>query len=526
MIRRALISVYDKAGLLPFARALAARGVEILSTGGTQKALADAGIAVTSVESFTGSPEVMGGRVKTLHPRVHGGILMRGDMDKEDLERLGGAPIDLVAINLYPFTQTVAKADAKLAEVIEQIDIGGPAMVRSAAKNHARVAVVCDPADYEALLAEMESGGGEVSAATRRKLAAKAFAHTAAYDGAVAAYLSSLGDPDPAEESAPPKREAYPRYLTLAFERAYGLRYGENPHQSGAFYRERTAPAGSLSLADSLGAGGKELSFNNLVDVDAALEAVLEHERPAAVVVKHANPSGVAVADSLAAAYRLARDADALSAFGGIVALNREVDRATASILAETFLECIVAPSFADDALPLLRAKKNLRLLATGTLLPAELASLTWKRVGGGLVVQGRDATGRGEVAAAKVVTKRAPTEEELAALDLAWKVCKHVKSNAIVLAKADRTVGVGAGQMSRVESVRIACRKADAESRGSALASDAFFPFPDGVELALEAGVTAFVQPGGSVKDADVIAAADKAGAAMIFTGVRHFRH
>ncbi|MDI1433535.1 bifunctional phosphoribosylaminoimidazolecarboxamide formyltransferase/IMP cyclohydrolase [Polyangium sorediatum] len=526
MIRRALISVYDKAGLLPFARALAARGVEILSTGGTLKALADAGLAVTSVESFTGSPEVMGGRVKTLHPRVHGGILMRGDIDQADLERLGGAPIDLVAVNLYPFTQTVAKPGVLLAEVIEQIDIGGPAMVRSAAKNHGRVAVVCDPADYEAVLAEIEASSGEVSAATRRKLAAKAFAHTAAYDGAVSAYLSSLGDPDPAEEKAQPKREAYPRYLTLTFERAYGLRYGENPHQSGAFYRERVAPEGSLSLADALGAGGKELSFNNLVDVDAALEAVREHERPAAVVVKHANPSGVAVADSIERAYRLARDADALSAFGGIVALNRPVDRATAEALAETFLECVVAPSFADDALPVLRAKKNLRLLATRVLLPAELDELTWKRVGGGLVVQGRDATARGEVEKARVVTKRAPTPEELAALDLAWKVCKHVKSNAIVLAKDGRTVGVGAGQMSRVESVRIACRKAEAEARGAVLASDAFFPFPDGVELALEAGVTAFVQPGGSVKDADVIAAADKAGAAMIFTGVRHFRH
>ncbi|HVK69557.1 MAG TPA: bifunctional phosphoribosylaminoimidazolecarboxamide formyltransferase/IMP cyclohydrolase, partial [Polyangium sp.] len=325
MIRRALISVYDKAGLLPFARALVARGVEILSTGGTLKALADAGLAVTSVESFTGSPEVMGGRVKTLHPRVHGGILMRGDIDQADLERLGGAPIDLVAVNLYPFTQTVAKPGVLLAEVIEQIDIGGPAMVRSAAKNHGRVAVVCDPADYEAVLAEIEASSGEVSAATRRKLAAKAFAHTAAYDGAVSAYLSSLGDPDPAEEKAQPKRDAYPRYLTLTFERAYGLRYGENPHQSGAFYRERVAPEGSLSLADALGAGGKELSFNNLVDVDAALEAVREHERPAAVVVKHANPSGVAVADAIERAYRLARDADALSAFGGIVALNRPV---------------------------------------------------------------------------------------------------------------------------------------------------------------------------------------------------------
>jgi len=525
MIRRALISVYDKAGLIDFARALAARGVEILSTGGTLRALANAGVAVTSVEAYTGSPEVMDGRVKTLHPRVHGGILMRGDVDTADLERLGGAPIDLVAVNLYPFVETVAKPDAKVADVVEQIDIGGPAMVRSAAKNHARVTVVCDPVDYETVLAEL-SASNEVSAATRRKLAAKAFAHTAAYDGAVAAYMSSLGDPDPAEEAAPPKREAYPRYLTLAFERAYPLRYGENPHQSGAFYRERTAPSGALALADSLGAGGKELSFNNLVDVDAALEAVREHDRPAAVIVKHTNPCGVAVADGLEAAYRLAREADPVSAFGGIVALNRAVDEATARALAETFLECVVAPAFSDEALGVLRAKKNLRLLATGAWLGADHRELAWKRVGGGLVVQDRDGSAIGEVARARVVTKRAPTEEELAALDLAWKVCKHVKSNAIVLARPDRTVGVGAGQMSRVESVRIACRKAEDGARGSALASDAFFPFPDGVELALEAGVTAFAQPGGSVKDAEVIAAADKAGAAMIFTGVRHFRH
>jgi phosphoribosylaminoimidazolecarboxamide formyltransferase/IMP cyclohydrolase len=524
-MKRALISVYDKTGLVPFVRALVERGVEILSTGGTLRSLAEAGLPVTSVEDFTGSPEVMGGRVKTLHPRVHGGILMRGDVDTADLERLGGKPIDLVAVNLYPFVQTAAKPDATIADVIEQIDIGGPSMVRSAAKNHARVAVVCDPADYATILAELESSGA-VSDATRRRLAAKAFAHTAAYDGAVAAYLSSLGDPNPAEATAAPARDPYPRYLTLAFERAYPLRYGENPHQSGAFYRERGAPAGSLALAESLGAGGKELSFNNLVDVDAALEAVREHAQPAAVVVKHTNPCGVAVADTLEAAYRAAREADPVSAFGGIVALNREVDTATAQALAETFLECIVAPSFTDEALALLRAKSKLRLLATGAWLPADHRELAWKRVGGGLVVQERDATATGEVGAARVVTKRAPTAEELKALDFAWKVCKHVKSNAIVLARDGRTVGVGAGQMSRVESVRIASRKAEGLARGAVLASDAFFPFPDGVELALEAGVTAFVQPGGSVKDADVIAAADKAGAAMIFTGARHFRH
>jgi len=520
MIRRALLSVSDKSGLIPFAQALVARGVEILSTGGTLKSLAAAGVPVTSVEDYTGSPEVMDGRVKTLHPRVHGGILMRGAQDDADLEKIGGKPIDLVAVNLYPFAATLARPSAKHADIIENIDIGGPSMVRSAAKNHDRVAVVCDPADYELVLGELEHKG-ELSLPTRRRLAAKAFAHTAAYDGMVAAYLSS------GEDGSAPKRDAkYPGYLTLAFERAYGLRYGENPHQTGAFYRDRDARSGTLAMAESLGAGGKELSFNNLVDVDAALEAVREFEEPAAVVVKHTNPCGVAVAEELATAYRLARAADSVSAFGGIVALNREVDAATAKVLIETFLECVIAPSYAPDALDLLRTKQKLRILATGDWLPASAAELTFKRVSGGLVVQDRDATAEGEVAKGKVVTKRAPTPEELQALDLAWRVCKHVKSNAIVLARPGRTVGVGAGQMSRVESVRIACGKAGEEAKGSVLGSDAFFPFPDGLELAASHGVTAVVQPGGSVKDEEVIAAANKAGMAMVFTGTRHFRH
>lgn len=522
MIRRALISVSDKTGLLPLARRLAEKGVEILSTGGTQRALADAGVPVIGVEAYTGSPEVMDGRVKTLHPRVHGGILMRGAIDDEDLARLGGAPIDLVVCNLYPFEATVRKPGVTHPEIIENIDIGGPSMVRSAAKNHARVAVVVDPADYDAVLAEIDRQG-EVSSATRRRLATKAFAHTAAYDGMVSGYLSSL--PEDGEPNAA-QREAYPRFLTLALERAYPLRYGENPHQSGAFYRERGAAAGSLALAESLGAGGKELSFNNLVDVDAAFEAVREFTQPAAVVVKHTNPCGVATGDSLAAAYRTAREADAVSAFGGIVALNREVDRAAAEVLVETFLECVVAPAYAPEALEVLRTKKNLRLLATGALLPADHRELTFKRVGGGLVVQERDASAAGEVRGGRVVTKRAPTEQELEALDLGWRVCKHVKSNAIVLALPGRTVGIGAGQMSRVESVRIACSKAGERARGSVLASDAFFPFPDNVVLAAEHGITAVAQPGGSVKDAEVIAAADAAGIAMVFTGARHFRH
>lgn len=521
MIRRALLSVSDKTGLVPFARALADRGVELLSTGGTHKALAGAGIPVTTVEAYTGSPEVMDGRVKTLHPRVHGGILMRGAVDDADLERLGGKPIDLVVVNLYPFAETVAKPGASHADIIENIDIGGPSMVRSAAKNHARVAVVTDPSDYEGLLAEIQASG-EVSPATRRRLAAKAFGHTAAYDGMVAGYLSSGAEPG----AEPDRANRYPGTLSLVFDRAYRLRYGENPHQTGAFYRDRNAEAGSLARAESLGAGGKELSFNNLVDVDAALEAVREHAEPAAVVVKHTNPAGVAVAADLPTAYRTARDADPVSAFGGIVALNRPVDLATAQILAETFLECVVAPSFAEDALAVLRGKKNLRLLATGAWLAADHAELTWKRVSGGLVVQDRDATAAGEVENARVVTKRAPTEAERRALAFAWRVCKHVKSNAIVLAHEGRTVGVGAGQMSRVESVKIAAGKAGEQAKGAVLASDAFFPFPDGLELAAQHGVAAVVQPGGSVSDEKIIAAADAAGMAMIFTGFRHFRH
>ena len=521
-IRTALLSVSDKTGLLQFASALGKRGVTLLSSGGTAKALAAEGIPVETVEDYTGSPEVMGGRVKTLHPRVHGGILAREGTDDQDLARLGARFIDLVVVNLYPFEKVASNPMATFEELIENIDIGGPSMVRSAAKNHARVAIVCDPADYDRVLEEIQTSG-DVSASTRRELAAKAFAHTAAYDAAISAMLSGprASDPDGTVGESP-----YPKYLTLPFERAYGLRYGENPHQSGAFYRERLAPAGTLARAESVGAGGKELSFNNLVDVDAALEAVREFDRPAAVVVKHTNPCGVAVASALVDAYRTAREADALSAFGGIVALNREVDEATAKVLAETFLECVVAPGFAPAALEILHAKKNLRLLATGAWLAADHQALQYKRVSGGLVVQARDASAAGEVTRGKVVTKRAPTAEELTSLEFAWRVCKHVKSNAIVLAKGERTVGVGAGQMSRVVSVQIACEKAGEESKGSVLASDAFFPFPDGVEAAAQRGVTALAQPGGSVKDADVIAAADRLGLAMILTGARHFRH
>ncbi len=519
-IERALVSVSDKQGVVELAKGLAALGVEILSTGGTAKTLREAGVKVVDVSEYTGSPEIMDGRVKTLHPRVHGGILMR-DLpgDRKELDGIGGKPIGLVCVNLYPFEATVARG-ASHDDTIENIDICGPSMVRSAAKNHARVTIVTDPADYAEVLEEIRKDG-DTSLATRERLAAKAYSHTSAYDGAIAAYLTSRG---PFAKDGQPAR--FPGTLTLSLTKAYDVRYGENPHQEGAFYVERGAPEGSLARARSLGAGGKELSFNNLVDVDAALDAVREYEGPAAVVVKHTNPCGVAENPSLEQAYRIAREADATSAFGGIVALNREVDEATATAVAETFIECIVAPKFSEPALAILRAKKNLRILETGAWLGPDFAERHVKRVGGGFVVQDRDATKTNEVRAGKVVTKRQPTETEQKALELAWKVCKHVKSNAIILAKEGRTVGVGAGQMARVTSVQIAAQKAGAEAKGSVLASDAFFPFADGVEAAVAAGATAIVQPGGSVRDDEVIAAADAAGIAMIFTGIRHFRH
>jgi phosphoribosylaminoimidazolecarboxamide formyltransferase/IMP cyclohydrolase len=513
-IKRALISVSDKTGVVEFAKGLADAGVAILSTGGTAQALRDAGVSVVDVAQYTGSPEIMEGRVKTLHPRVHGGILMRdNDEDRDALRGIGGEPIDLVCVNLYPFEQTVSRG-ASYEETIENIDIGGPSMVRSAAKNQARVVVVTDPSDYGEVLAAVGSGDGP-NASLRARLAAKAFAQTAAYDGAIAAYLTSRGSDS-----------KFPGALTLSFAKVYDVRYGENPHQQGAFYVERNAPVGSLALAESLGAGGKELSFNNLVDVDAALEAVREFEEPAAVVVKHTNPCGVATAATLDEAYRMAREADAQSAFGGIVALNRQVDEATANALAETFIECVIAPGFAPAALERLQRKKNLRILATGGWLSADHAALQYKRVGGGLVVQDRDATGPGEVRTGKVVTKRQPADAEMQALDFAWRVCKHVKSNAIVFAKPGRTVGIGAGQMARVTAVGIAAQKAGDLSKGAVMASDAFFPFPDGIQTAAEAGITAVVQPGGSKADDEVIAAADATDIAMIFTGVRHFRH
>ena len=526
-IQRALLSVSDKTGLVPFAQALANQGIELLSTGGTAKALSEAGIQVLEVSDYTGSPEIMDGRVKTLHPRVHGGILMRDhESDRAALTSIGGRPIDLVVVNLYPFQKTVLSG-APHDTVIDNIDIGGPSMLRSAAKNHARVAVVVDPADYDRVLQAMASGTLDMP--FRASLAQKAFTHTAQYDAAIAAYFLAH------EGSA---NSLFPETLTWTAQKRYDLRYGENPHQQGAFYIDASAPAGSLARAESIGTGGKELSFNNFVDCDAAIECVREFEEPAAVIVKHANPCGVGTAETLRAAYRKAVSADGISAFGGIVALNREVDPTIAGLLDQIFLECIVAPSFSDEALAILRQKKNLRLLSTGPFPAYEQKDRILKRIGGGWVAQDRDGTGRGEVRGGKVVTQRVPTDDELRSLDFAWRVCKHVKSNAIVLSRGTQTMGIGAGQMSRVAAVEIAVRKAEQRQKGvsdteieapgtwCALASDAFFPFPDGVEVAAKAGIRAIVQPGGSIKDKDVITAADAAGIAMIFTGVRHFRH
>jgi len=517
-LSRALISVSNKAGLVDFARGVSAAGLEILSTGGTAKALAEAGVPVREVSDFTGAPEVLDGRVKTLHPRVHGGILGRPtEKHRKEMQQAGFVPIDLVVVNLYPFRETVARG-APFEEVIENIDIGGPAMIRSAAKNHERVAVVVDPGDYAKVLAEIQ-GAGEVSADTRYALARKAFAHTAAYDGAIASHLGRLATPE-----AP--LADFPETLHLSASLARALRYGENPHQKAAFYAlDSGLGAGGPSLAKAEVLQGKELSYNNILDLDAAMRLCAEFALPAAAIIKHNNPCGAAVAsEGVGEAYRRARETDPVSAFGGIVAVNRQVDAALAREMSETFLECVIAPSYAPEALQTLATKKNLRLLAYDFSADAA-GALEYRSVAGGLLVQTRDTT-TSSAAAAKVVSKRAPTPEELADLDFAWRVCKHVKSNAIVFAAGGRTVGVGAGQMSRVDSVRIAVSKARASLKGTVVASDAFFPFRDGVDESAKAGAVAVIQPGGSVRDDEAIAAADEHGMALVLTGERHFRH
>jgi phosphoribosylaminoimidazolecarboxamide formyltransferase/IMP cyclohydrolase len=518
-MKRALISVSDKSGLAEFAKKLAKFKIDFVSTGGTAKLLREAGLAVRDVSDLTGFPEMMDGRVKTLHPKVHGGLLGRRDVPAHmaAMKEHGIEPIDLVIVNLYPFEATVAKPGVTLEEAIENIDIGGPSMLRSAAKNWESVTVVTDPADYETLFYEMEANQGAVSRQTRYELARKVFAHTARYDGMIAGYLSSFEGPEKTE------RATYPDTLTMQFTKLEDMRYGENPHQTAAFYRDLKIDEPCIATAQQL--QGKELSFNNILDADAALETVKEFDVTAAVVIKHTNPCGVALsAYSLVDAYTKARQVDPTSAFGGIVGLNREVDADTAKELSATFLEAVIAPSFSKEALEILAGKKNLRLLAVGALAAGK-AGVDLKKVTGGLLIQDRD-VGRVALAELKVVTERKPTPEELETLMFAWRVCKHVKSNAIVYATPGQLVAVGAGQMSRVDSSKIAVQKAVLPLKGSVVASDAFFPFADGVEAAADAGAVAVIQPGGSVRDDEVIAAANKRGMAMVFTGMRHFRH
>ncbi len=516
VIKRALISVSDKTGIVDFARELASRGVEILSTGGTARLLGENGVQVIEVSDYTGFPEMMDGRVKTLHPKIHGGILGRRGTDDRVMAEHDIPPLDLVVVNLYPFEATVARPDCDTPTAIENIDIGGPTLLRAAAKNYAAVTVVVDSADYSVVLGEL-AGNGEISEALRFNLAVKAFEHTARYDGAIANYLGRQL----------PDGQEFPRTLSLQFRKAQSMRYGENPHQKAAFYLEHD-PA-EVSVAGATQLQGKELSYNNVADADAALECVKGfQEGPACVIVKHANPCGVALGDNIREAYDRAFQTDPTSAFGGIIAFNRPLDADTARLIVDRqFVEVIIAPSIEDPAREVLQAKPNIRVLACGQWVEAK-PGLDFKRVNGGLLVQDRDL---GMVAAEdlRVVTKRSPTDQEFKDLLFAWKVVKFVKSNAIVYCRDGMTIGVGAGQMSRVYSARIAGIKAadeNLEVRGSVMASDAFFPFRDGIDSAAQAGISAVIEPGGSMRDEEVIAAADEHGMAMLFTGMRHFRH
>ncbi len=516
-VRRALISVSDKTGIVDFARALHGLGVELLSTGGTARLLGEAGIPVTEISDYTGFPEMMDGRLKTLHPKVHGGILGRRGVDDEAMRAQGILPVDLVVVNLYPFEEATADPACTLERAIEHIDIGGPAMLRAAAKNHADVAPVVDPADYPRILEALRAHEGALSRELRFDLAVKAFAHTAHYDGTIANWLG---------ERVPGGEPGLPRTLTLQFTKAQAMRYGENPHQRAAFYRESSATTGS-GIANARQLQGKALSYNNIADADAALECARQFDAPCCVIVKHANPCGVAEADDLLTAYDRAFETDPESAFGGIIAFNRRLDAATAqAIVDRQFVEVILAPAV-DEAVPaVVGRKKNVRLLVTGPWDDGDRPGMDLKRVRGGLLVQDPD---RALYDTLEVVTRRAPTESEMRDLLFTWRVCKFVKSNAIVYGRDQRTIGVGAGQMSRVNSARIAAEKAaqaGLEVTGAVMASDAFFPFRDGIDRAAEAGVTAVIQPGGSLRDAEVVEAADEHGMAMVFTGMRHFRH
>jgi phosphoribosylaminoimidazolecarboxamide formyltransferase/IMP cyclohydrolase len=517
-VRRALLSVSDKNGIVEFARELKERGIEILSTGGTAKLLMSHGIAVKEVAEYTGFPEIMGGRVKTLHPRIHGGLLGRRGVDESVMQEHGIEPIDLLAVNLYPFAATVARPGCTYEDAVENIDVGGPAMVRAAAKNHASVTVVVDPADYRGILDELAANQSRTDIAMRRRLAAKAFAHTAQYDAMVSAYFTgAIGLKGP----------TFPDDLNLSFRKRADLRYGENPHQQAAFYTDPRAIGASVTAARQI--QGKELSYNNIADSDTALECVRQFEAPACVIVKHANPCGVALAADLAAAYDRAYRTDPTSAFGGVIAFNRTLDAATArAIIERQFVEVILAPTISGEAKLILAPKDNVRVLEVGDLAAPFTQLLDYKSVAGGLLVQTRD-VGQMRALDLRTVTRRAPTAAELDDLLFAWRVAKYVKSNAIVCVKDRMTVGIGAGQMSRVISSKIAALKAvDAglSTEGAAMASDAFFPFRDGLDAVAEFGIKSVIQPGGSKRDAEVIAAADEHGIAMVFTGMRHFRH
>jgi len=526
-IKRALLSVSDKTGIVEFARALAQKGVDILSTGGTAKLLADNGISVTEVSDYTGHPEIMDGRVKTLHPKVHGGILARRGIDEGVMGENNISAIDMVVVNLYPFANTVAKEGCSLEDAIENIDIGGPTMVRAAAKNHKDVTIIVNANDYDRVLAEMDNNGDSLTYKTRFDLAIAAYEHTASYDGMIANYfgqmLPAYGEEGEANFE---QKNKFPRTVNSQFIKKQDLRYGENSHQDAAFYVEANPEEASVSTANQL--QGKALSYNNIADTDAALECVKEFEEPACVIVKHANPCGVAIGESILAAYESAYTTDPTSAFGGIIAFNRELDADTAeAIISRQFVEVIIAPTVSDDAAQIIAAVPNVGVLECGPW-GTQTSGLDYKRVNGGLLVQDRD-QGRVTDDELKVVTKRQPSEEEMRDLKFCWKVAKFVKSNAIVYVKNSMTIGVGAGQMSRVYSAKVAGIKAadeNLEVAGSVMASDAFFPFRDGIDAAAEAGITAVIQPGGSMRDDEVIAAADEHGMAMVFTGMRHFRH
>jgi phosphoribosylaminoimidazolecarboxamide formyltransferase/IMP cyclohydrolase len=514
-IKRALISVSDKTGIVEMAKGLEALGAEILSTGGTAKALRDAGVTVTDVAAYTGSPEILDGRVKTLHPKIHGGLLGRRSdpAHVEQMQRHNIGPIDVVVVNLYPFEATISKPHCTFDEAIENIDIGGPSMLRSAAKNHVDVLVVVDPADYGRVLDALK--GNTVTNAMRRELAMKVFQHTARYDSLIAGYL---------EKQVQGGEVKFPKVLSLQFELMETLRYGENPHQQGAFYRELMRNEPSVARATIL--HGKAMSYNNFLDANSALELAKEFDECAVAIIKHNNPCGAALGGTPVEAYVKARETDPVSAFGGVIAFNRPVDLATAKEITSTFVEVVIAPGFAEDALPELKRKKDLRLLDVGPLTKVKQEGYDLKKLVGGLIVQDRDLGVLVDLKSLKVPTARKPTEEEYAACAFAWKVCKHVKSNAIVYARPGQTVGIGAGQMSRVDSVKLAAMKAQMPIKGCVMASDAFFPFRDGLDAAAQAGITAVIQPGGSIRDAEVIKAADEHGLAMIMTGMRHFRH